>query len=93
MTLRGGPIRRIGDGSIIQRIQALFEGHPDLLNKFKVFLPQDSGIDLSRGQVVSIQPPQQGMAYDNSIVYAVLRGTDFLAISRRSSVSRRITCP
>ena len=93
MTLRGGPIRRIGDGSIIQRIQALFEGHPDLLNKFKVFLPQDSGIDLNGGQVLTVQPPQQGMAYDNSMVYAVSCEAHFLAISRRSSVSRRITCP
>ena len=37
---------RIGDGSLIQRLKYLFEGNTDLLKKFTVFLPPDSGIDL-----------------------------------------------
>lgn len=63
-----GVIRRIGDGSIIQRIQSLFEGHADLLNKFSVFLPPDSGIDLTKGQVMAPPMPAPVAAYDNASV-------------------------
>ena len=32
---------RIGDGSLLTRVQQLFEGHDDLLQKFMQFLPQE----------------------------------------------------
>ena len=32
---------RIGDGSLLTRVQQLFEGHDDLLQKFIQFLPQE----------------------------------------------------
>ena len=45
---------RIGGGSLIQRMKYLFEGNTDLLKKFTMFLPPESGIDL-----LSDQPFQQ----------------------------------
>ena len=32
---------RVGDGSLLARVQQLFEGHDDLLQKFMQFLPQE----------------------------------------------------
>ena len=80
-----GVIRRIGDGSIIQRIQSLFEGHSDLLNKFSMFLPPDSGIDLSKGQVMAPPMPAPMPSYNNASVYGVLCCCSYVAISRMSS--------
>ena len=34
-------ICRIGDGSLLARIQQLFEGHDDLLQKFMQFVPPE----------------------------------------------------
>ena len=45
---------RIDDRSVIQRLKCLFEGNTDLLKKFTMFLPPESGIDL-----LSDQPFQQ----------------------------------
>lgn len=50
---------RIGDGSIIARIQQIFEGHNDLLIKFAQFLPPDTGMNLTSQQPIqsAVPPP------------------------------------
>lgn len=88
-----GVIRRIGDGSIIQRIQSLFEGHTDLLNKFSVFLPPDSGIDLTKGQVMASPMPAPVPAYDSTSVYEALCSCSHVATSSMSSKLQPSTFP
>ena len=48
---------RIGDGSILTRIQQIFEGHNDLLARFAQFLPPDTGMNLTSQQPIQATVP------------------------------------
>ncbi|KAK8828976.1 hypothetical protein WA538_000978, partial [Blastocystis sp. DL] len=47
----------IGDGSILTRIQQIFEGHNDLLARFAQFLPPDTGMNLTSQQPIQATVP------------------------------------